>query len=373
MRLCTGMGQGRGYSAGRCSAGLLAAADFLWSAVVVAPLVVTYWRGSWDLLRDTVYPPSPASQTEGGERQLSGLLCYLVGLSVRVVLDLSKFHARESLAARSKWVRVAASWVFTAVYALAGVAFWRGVWFLMRLDIGVGWVQLVVVLVGSLAVLLATGVPRSLISTPLALSLDRLDTTFHNGTFFRKTPAAGWWFLIDVIFTNLVIRQLVVFCWWSLWSLENQVLTPKHLGEAGPYLAVDSLLAGYAGALLSVLLDRLTSRITANSPKLWLGRILTTLTTLLAFWSSVNVWRGVWSMLDRYFLPGINMEENYVVGHLLGLTLLSLSLAANTISNDNIVLDSEGGGVVGQAYWSQLLAWGGNGGQDTEEMVPIIE
>ena len=68
---------------------------------------------------------------------------------------------------------MAASWVFTAVYALAGVAFWRGVWFLMRLDIGVGWVQLVVVLVGSLAVLLATGVPRSLISTPLALSLDR--------------------------------------------------------------------------------------------------------------------------------------------------------------------------------------------------------
>ena len=45
------------------------------------------------------------------------------------------------------------------------------------------------------------------------------------------------------------------------------MLTPKHLGEAGPYLAVDSLLAGYAGALLSVLLDRLTSRITANSPK----------------------------------------------------------------------------------------------------------
>ena len=42
-------------------------------------------------------------------------------------------------------------------------------------------------------------------------------------------------------------------------------------------------------------------------------------------------------------------------------------------SNDNIVLDSEGGGVVGQAYWSQLLAWGGNGGQETEEMVPIIE
>ena len=33
---------------------LLWVADFLWSAVVVAPLVVLYWRGSWDLLDDIV-------------------------------------------------------------------------------------------------------------------------------------------------------------------------------------------------------------------------------------------------------------------------------------------------------------------------------
>ena len=33
-------------------------ADFLWSLVVVAPLVVIYWRGTWDLLEDSVsnYP-----------------------------------------------------------------------------------------------------------------------------------------------------------------------------------------------------------------------------------------------------------------------------------------------------------------------------
>ena len=32
----------------------LSAADFLWSGCVVAPLVVTYWRGTWDLLEDWV-------------------------------------------------------------------------------------------------------------------------------------------------------------------------------------------------------------------------------------------------------------------------------------------------------------------------------
>ena len=29
-------------------------ANWFWSAVVVAPLVVTYWRGTWDLLADLV-------------------------------------------------------------------------------------------------------------------------------------------------------------------------------------------------------------------------------------------------------------------------------------------------------------------------------
>ena len=28
--------------------------DFLWSGIVIAPLVVLYWRGTWDLLEDFV-------------------------------------------------------------------------------------------------------------------------------------------------------------------------------------------------------------------------------------------------------------------------------------------------------------------------------
>ena len=33
---------------------LLCLADFFWSSVVIAPLVILYWRGSWDLLDDLV-------------------------------------------------------------------------------------------------------------------------------------------------------------------------------------------------------------------------------------------------------------------------------------------------------------------------------
>ena len=107
----------------------LSVADFFWSSCVVAPLVVAYWRGTWDLLEDwvrtasnilqthfktliiylQVYPdPDPdkeyvtnslKSDNEVSEespvtvmswyRQLTGITCYLLGIIVRIGLDLA--------------------------------------------------------------------------------------------------------------------------------------------------------------------------------------------------------------------------------------------------------------------------------------------
>ena len=66
-------------------------ADFLWSSCVIAPLVVTYWRGTWDLLEDLVYPESnPSSEAKlTWHQQLSGLTCYLLGLLLRLMLDIT--------------------------------------------------------------------------------------------------------------------------------------------------------------------------------------------------------------------------------------------------------------------------------------------
>jgi len=353
---------------------LLSLADFLWSSVVIAPLVVLYWRGSWDLLDDLVYPPEAegsikledAPPHSAIQKQMSGLVSYLAGLFVRITLDLAKFHVGEFLRTKSKWIRLVCSWIFNAIYALAGVAFWRGVWFLMKLDVGVGTVQLIIVLCGSLAVLIFTRVPKSLISPPLAISLDKHEVTFQNGTFFRKTPEAGCWFFIDIIFTNLVIRQLIVFCWWSLWSLENQFLLQNQIGIEDFHVSYDSLLMGYGGAILSLCLDKLILNLTTT--KLYIVKPAATFVTILAFFSSVNVWRGVWSMLDHYFLPSIEQDENYVIGHLAGIIALTAIMVANTISNDSIVLDSETENAVNIGYWRQQSRR-----EEQEEMVPIIE
>ena len=55
--------------------------------------------------------------------------------------------------------------------------------------------------------------------------------TWANGNYFKKTPSDKGWFVLDVMFSNLVMRHLVVFCWWSLWEIENQFLMDKQIGR----------------------------------------------------------------------------------------------------------------------------------------------
>ena len=85
-----------------------------------------------------IYPPVAAASGPDNERrnQLSGLLCYLGGLAVRILLDLVKYHIGERLATQRSFPKALGAWLYIGLYALAGVSFWRGVWYLMELDVG---------------------------------------------------------------------------------------------------------------------------------------------------------------------------------------------------------------------------------------------
>jgi len=373
--------------------------DFLWSGLVVAPLVVLYWRGTWDLLEDFIYPNRPdgpvaedavpQDRVVGLDRTTSGLICFLSSLVVRILLDLGKFHAGESLLARPKYVRYFGGWLFNAINALFGVAFWRGVWFLYRLDLGVSVTNLALVQVAGVVFLSLMRIPKSLMASPLGVDMDEHEITFSNGTFFRQNPSSGWRFFGDVIFTNVIVRycwifhhhsfiqnpyfcrQVVVLTWWSCWSLENEFFyfqTPE--GETQAVVSWDSLLLGYSLAMVAVGLSQILLRLT--STKLYIVKSLDLIATLIAFYASVNVWRGLWSLQSHYFLPGLQQDENYLVSHILGLAALSLLKVSNTIGNDNIVKDCEAEEVAPIQYWSKAgISGRKEAGQ--EEMVPIVE
>ncbi len=86
-----------------------------------------------------MYPADPAASGPENKlrSQLSGVLCYLGGLALRILLDLSKYHIGERLASsRLGCPRQLGGWLYIAVYASAGISFWRGVWYLMEINVG---------------------------------------------------------------------------------------------------------------------------------------------------------------------------------------------------------------------------------------------
>lgn len=348
-------------------AGLLSLADLAWSSLVVAPLVVLFWRGTWDILSLWVYPKFSALDSPHNAARLekSGLVCFVVGLVLRILLDLVKPFLGEALQPKGKIIKHLGRLVFTGLYSVGGVSFWRGTWYLMRLDVGEKTVPLLVVLVGGVAVIIFSKISRTLMSSPLSLCQDSHDATFEVSSFFRKTPDTAAWFVADVLFSNLVVRLVVVFCWWSLWSLEDRVLILNIIGVKDDKVAYDSILLGYATSALVFLADRLMTRPT----KLYINRILECILALMGFFASVNVWRGVWSLYDNYLFPGVGKEVNYLASAVAGFLVLAAMGLSNTISMDHIVADEPGENIMRIEYWRRDRA---AGAQD-DEMIPIVE
>jgi len=342
--------------------------NFLWSCIVVAPLTVLFWRGSWDLLGIMVYPENPTEDVDSKSyrKDKSGLVCFIAGAAVRIVMDLTKFYMGEFLHSKPNFIKKFGGLIFTGVYALAGVSFWRGIWLLMKLDVGEKTMQLCVVLIGGLAVLSFSQISKSLVGSPLALCQDTHENIFKASTFFLKTPETKLWFIADVLFTNLVVRLMVVFCWWSLWSLEDRFLILNKISEVDKTIAYDSVILGYGVALIVFLMDIVVE--TSTTTKQYIKKPLRATTIIIAFFASVNVWRGVWSIYDSFLFPGIPKELNYVASILTAILALSALQLSNTICNDHIVMDTSEEPVISISYWQHKVKY-----DEGDEMIPIIE
>ena len=79
---------------------------------------------------------------------------------------------------------------------------------------------------------------------------------------------------------------------------------------------------GYGAFIITYFLDYLVRNL--STTKLYITKSLYIATVLLGFFATVNVWRGLWSMLDHYFLPKLNLDENYIIRYLRKSTKLNV-------------------------------------------------
>lgn len=158
---------------------LLTFLDTFFSAMVVAPAIVGYWRSTWGLTAIYVYPNNPVK---------SAAISLLLGISGHLSFGfLQNVLTRNIHPDRHRLTFYAVSRMYTAFYAFTCVNTWRGAWELLdrytdpdRNTV----LAITLVSVVSLGVMRAL---RNVSATPFGIVIDAVIGYFEVPTMFKTS------------------------------------------------------------------------------------------------------------------------------------------------------------------------------------------
>ncbi|CAH0406815.1 unnamed protein product [Chilo suppressalis] len=315
--------------------------DALFSCFVVAPLVVSVWRGTWNLM-DIHKDYFPYAQTF-----LLGIVIHFSFALVRAQLhSRSKGAWSESGGSAGRWLRERLlSKVYTYIFILSCLNHWRGGWGLLD-----GFVNAMLpntedphrpVLYAALTIsfyLCATVLrsSRNILASPYFLVTDGKEATYIFTTRYNKNSSRETaLYILDCVFSVAVVGSLVVFVWRGSWALLDIFLFPDD--QVKSYWI--SLIVGYSVVVVTFSLQAPIRWVTARlhgAPRLLLADVY----HLVSFIATVNIWRGFWGMLDVYFFPETPKLSNWTT-HIVSIVLLMLLNCSNSILVRGVYIDAE--------------------------------
>ncbi|KXJ78862.1 hypothetical protein RP20_CCG003261 [Aedes albopictus] len=310
---------------------LLELLDNLYASFVIGPLVVGYWRGTWNLAGEYIYPQ---------DLPTSLIVSLSVGVIGHLIFNIFQATLRRHLNAdKHRLLFFFGSRLYTEIYGTICVNTWRGGWEMINLY-GTHDVLYVVLITLGCALLLAMlkGL-RNVTASPFVVVNDSRREYFDIPTYFKLT-------------VMLVIGSLVVFVWRGLWVLLDLQLFPEDHALS----AWASVLIGYGVTAVTFSLQPLMRWACDRLTGLW-RVIVADLFLFFSFIGTINVWRGVWHLLDHYFLPDNVLLSNWIT-HGVSLLLLILLNCSNSVLVRGVYIDAEepaGQCVVFPVYYIRLF------------------
>ncbi|XP_050668776.1 uncharacterized protein LOC126968034 [Leptidea sinapis] len=142
-------------------------------------------------------------------------------------------------------------------------------------------------------------------------------------------------YILDCVFSVTVVGSLVVFVWRGSWALLDIFLFPADTTKS----CWISLIAGYCLVVitfsLQVPMRWAVSRLQGASRLL-----VADFYHLVSFLATVNVWRGVWGLLDIYLFPDSPKLSNWSC-HIVSLGLLIILNCSNSVLVRGVYIDAE--------------------------------
>ncbi|CAL4064344.1 unnamed protein product, partial [Meganyctiphanes norvegica] len=270
---------------------ILGVLDQIISIIFITPCVVGYWRGSWQLLDIFLLPDNFKYSvfTSLGIGLGSGLFFTLIQGPLSRGCD----HERRPR------LHLFVSRLYTFVYCFCCVNHWRGVWAAWDLYTGITWKSgMLSTGIGYLVLCLTRGL-NNILAPPFYVCMDAPAQYFTVPTLFQTKKERCGYFLLDVFFTVILTVSLVVFVWRGTWVFMDDLLFP----EKKVYSAWGSLALGCMVTLLVVIAQLVMIPCLRHIRK-GVGKVLLEdAYHSICFVGTINIWRGIWMLLDIYLLP----------------------------------------------------------------------
>ncbi|PSN52086.1 hypothetical protein C0J52_03878 [Blattella germanica] len=310
--------------------------DFLVSILVVSPLVIGQWRGTWMLLEFYGIP---------------WWACFLLGSVLHFIFALFKDFLQEFFDKKREdcfflkpVILFVGSRVYTWVFGIACISHWKGAWDMMDNYAGIDIGPVLAVSLVSLGMLSAMKTLRNINSSPFYVDVDGLDPGFTFPTMFRTSLRSSMTGMcacvgsrsrseqaspgtvtrrstmrgstagiadnfkgskrshyvllsvLDTLLATLLIGPAVIAYWRGTWMLMDYYVYPQQQN----YSAFISLTIGSLGYLFFTLTQRPITRSFHPDKHRLIFYVVSRVYTIFFAFFCVNTWRGPWKIMDHY-------------------------------------------------------------------------
>ncbi|XP_059619238.1 uncharacterized protein LOC132263474 [Phlebotomus argentipes] len=309
---------------------LLHVSDTIVSLLIITPLAVAHWRGTWTFMdyHEEIFPPWH---------------CFLLGSVLHTAFALLRESLHEEFSTTSDTKSICRtikhfiiSKTYTYIFSIACILQWRGGWAVLDYHFGHTPHVAIIVTAVTFVILVAIRCVRNTLAPPFVIIMDYRDSAFIFPTRFRiEGGHKPGLYVLDCAFSVLCVGTLVVFVWRGVWLLMDLYLFPTdtHLS------AFLSLAIGYGTVAVIFAIQPIMRWTCERLEGLW--RVAATDVFLsLSFVGTVSIWRGVWYCIDFYFLPHYLIESIWIT-HAASLILLAFLNCSNSVLLRGVYIDAE--------------------------------
>lgn len=308
---------------------LLKLIDISVSSAIIAPCVIAYWRGTWELMEIILFP-----QYTG----ISALISFALGCIGHIFFTLCQNFLKSLFDPdKRRLTYYLASRFYTAIFGIICVNMWRGAWNLCDFLTSKTslWVIITLTII-ALFLLVAMRTSRNLTAAPFIVAIDNRQLYFDISTFFKtqrfQRPDI---YILDTFFSAIFVGTLVVIAWRGVWGYLDLVFYTSNKEMS----AFGSLILGYGVVFITFFLQPFFRWICDHSAGT-LKFLLTDTYYVMSFVGAVNVWRGIWMTLDIFLYPE-NPLKSCIACHLIPFLILTCLNCVNSILVRGIAVDGE--------------------------------